>query len=46
MAATGIVVLTSGQAAGQASCYPVSLATAAPGDCIAIADPDAAGLAI
>ena len=47
IAATGTVVLTtSGQAAGQASCYPVSPATAAPQDCITMTDPDAAGLAI
>jgi len=46
LAATAAVVLPGGQAAGLASCYPVSPATAAPQDCLTMTDPDAAGLAI
>jgi len=46
LAGAAAVVLPGGQAAGLSSCYPVSPATAPPGDCIAMHEPDAAGLAI
>jgi hypothetical protein len=46
LAVTAGAVLPGGQAAGQSSCYAVSPATVPPQDCLAMTDPDAAGLAI
>jgi len=46
LAGAAAVVLPGGQAAGQSSCYAVSPAAAPPGECIAMNDPSAAGLAI
>lgn len=50
LATAGAVVLPGGQAtvqaAGQASCAVKSPATSAPEQCLAMTDPDAAGLAI
>jgi hypothetical protein len=45
-AVAGAVVLPGGEAAGQASCRPVSPATAPPARCLVMTNPDAAGLAI
>lgn len=43
---TALANLWPAQAAGQASCYAVSPATAPPAQCLVMTDPDAAGLAI
>jgi len=46
LAGAGAVVLPGGQAAGQASCAVKPPATSPPAQCVAMTDPDAAGLAI
>jgi hypothetical protein len=46
LAVAAMTVTWPARAAGRASCYPVSPATARPDQCLAMSDPDAAGLAI
>ena len=46
LAGAGAVALPGGEAAGQASCAVKSPATSPPAQCLAMTDPDAAGLAI